>query len=124
MKTYKIWEVQESLNKNPKLKFKTKVKNGNAIAKCYDGCINFVHDGEDHYSLDYYTNELNDLNKEWTLVLKSVDFMIAINSKKKIKPENFLGDYLEIDQLMEVFYGLDEDKVLEYINGNWFIKEE
>lgn len=123
MKIYRIWEVEENLSKNPKLKFKTKLKNGNALARCYDGYINFI-DELNECNIDYYANELNDLNREWFLVQKPVDFMTAINSGKDIRSE-YWDTYKSIRGTINCLDKYDNaTSELQVINGKWYVRED
>lgn len=123
MKIYSLDEVIKMLRENRKLKFKiANVSGCNQTLTCIGegGILKLECRGCkacDSCNMCDLT-----LEDKWQLVQEPVSFMEAVNSGKEIKPENFHGFYMTVYQLMEAFYKLDENRVLEYINGKWYIR--
>lgn len=58
---------------------------------------------------------------DWQLLRKPVDFMTAINSRKRIMFEEWLNFY-EIDKAFEILAEASHDSARRMVNGKWFIE--
>ena len=122
MKKYTMWEVIKAFNNNEKLIFKcvTQRWEGNYVGIDDEETISFADNKEFE---NPFTCCLN-MKMEWELVQQPVSFMVALNSRKRIKGIDWMK-YHSAKELMNCLGTRgDDDIVISSLNGQWLIEEE
>jgi len=125
MKKYTTSEILKSLAEKTNLKFI--LVNGSknlgymgAIASNYMGY--FMVENINGINIDLQFMSGISLNGVWELAQEPVTFMEAMNSKKRIRYKD-LQNYYSSESILRDFAGYTAERVLEKINGEWFIED-
>ena len=135
MREYETWEVIKMLTENPKLRFKCVQSIGTGVENEYiayvtsSEYINFTRYVEGNLCEEGLAHGIHKnirINDKWTLVQEPVDFKVAMNSGKKIKPVGTIYYnsplvYVKPKEWLKILFGTDT--WLDYINGKWLIEE-
>lgn len=113
----KTWEVYKIALENPKAKFKRIDKLRNELIYHFEGGVPMCK-CRGHI---FESSDLMNANYDWELVREPVDFMTAINSGKKIKPEIY-DLYHDLDFIFSALIMEKPSTVKRMINGNWYIE--
>lgn len=118
----KTWEMVKALTENPKASFVPSQERENPVS-LIDGVLCWTKK-ETPFQLNVRPkNPIGSItpsgtleNYDWELVRETVDFMTAINSRKRVRPK---GSYFDK-------YGfrswIEWDLSLDIINGKWYIE--
>lgn len=115
-KQYKTWELIKAWQEGERGEFTSRL----AAVELTDEKIK-LRGGN---SLSYYFISAYDKTATWTKVQTPVDFMTAVNSGKRIRPNNSCYGYMNLKDILCMLASLPESKAVSLINGEWLIEED
>ena len=122
----KTWEMVKALGENQNAKFKNDL---DGIVKISDKTktVVWVDEYGDESPFIIYSNSpvVDNLHIEWELVREPVDFMTAVNSGKRFKPESWLcgtdDKFRNLYGNLGMFHGRGMGQ-MKILNGKWLVE--
>lgn len=116
----KTCEVIKALMEKPDLNFKN-LRFGGIVGYKENGALSWLRNTDKNgeaFTIHFISGDglSGNWNDDWELVSVPVDFMTAINSEKKIRPDDYPG-------FCTIKYWFDHDFITRNrVNGKWYIE--